>query len=253
RQLENVPESSPPLQRYLGNSYVQAMSATGGETLQAPAVSPSVPSVPLRPGQSGILQRKCACGGAAGMSGECEECSKKKRLGLQTKLKVNEPGDMYEREADRVADQALATSAHTGVSGAAPHIQRFSGQSPGETDVVPASVGKALASPGRPLEPALRQDMEQRFGYDFSHVRMHSGAAAEQSARDVHARAYTIGHNIVFNAGRFAPETHQGRRLIAHELVHVIQQTASLHQSGNPTNPSATGMRHPPCCMLQRD
>src|SRR5262249_12112578 len=75
RQLENVPESSPPLQRYLGNSYVQAMSATGGETLQAPAVSPSVPSVPLRPGQSGILQRKCACGGAAGMSGECEECS----------------------------------------------------------------------------------------------------------------------------------------------------------------------------------
>ena len=80
-QTENVPESSPPLQRYLGNSYVQAMTATGGETLQAPAVSPVVPSVPLRPSQSGILQRKCACGGAAGMSGECEECSKQTALG----------------------------------------------------------------------------------------------------------------------------------------------------------------------------
>ena len=50
-----------------------------------------------------LLQRKCACGGATGMSGECEECSKKKRLRLQTKLKVNEPGDIYEQEADRIS------------------------------------------------------------------------------------------------------------------------------------------------------
>jgi hypothetical protein len=67
--------------------------------------------------------------------------------------------------------------------------------------------------------------MEQRFGHDFSGVRVHSGATAEQSARDVNARAYTVGHNIVFGAGQFAPITHEGRRLIAHELAHVVQQS----------------------------
>ena len=94
-------------------------------------------------------------------------------------------------------------------------------------DAAPASVDHVLASPGRPLEPALRQDMEQRFGHDFSRVRVHSGAAAEQSARDVNAHAYTVGHNIVFGAGRFAPGTHEGRRLIAHELTHVVQQSGA--------------------------
>ena len=140
---------------------------------------------------------------------------------------VNTPGDVYEQEADRVADQVLAAPAHPAVSGAPPRIQRFSGQSNGQMDAAPASVDQALASPGRPLEPALRQDMEQRFGHDFSRVRVHSGAAAEQSARDVNAHAYTVGHNIVFGAGRFAPGTHEGRRLIAHELTHVVQQSGA--------------------------
>jgi hypothetical protein len=185
------------------------------------------PSVPLRPSQGGILQRKCACGGAAGMSGECEECSQKTRLGLQAKLKVNEPGDIYEQEADRIADQVLATPAHSAVSGAPPRIQRFAGQPNGQMDAAPASVEQALSSPGRSLEPTLRQDMEQRFGYDFSQVRVHSGVAAEQSARGVNAYAYTVGHNIVFGAGRFSPATHEGRRLLAHELTHVVQQSGS--------------------------
>ena len=176
---------------------------------------------------SGLLQRKCACGNHTLAGGECEECSKKKRFGLQTKLKVNEPGDIYEQEADRIADQVMATPAHSAVSGAPPRIQRFSGQSTGQMDAAPASVDQALASPGRPLEPALRQDMEQRFGHDFSRVRVHSGAAAEQSARDVNAHAYTVGHDIVFGAGRFAPGTHEGRRLIAHELTHVVQQSGA--------------------------
>jgi hypothetical protein len=66
--------------------------------------------------------------------------------------------------------------------------------------------------------------MEPRFGYDFSRVRVHSGAAAEQSARDVNANAYAVRHNIVFGAGQFAPGTRRGRQLIAHELTHVLQQ-----------------------------
>ena len=66
--------------------------------------------------------------------------------------------------------------------------------------------------------------MEQHFGHDFSQVQVHSGSAAEQSARDVNAYAYTVGHHIVFGAGQFKPGAHQGQRLIAHELTHVVQQ-----------------------------
>ena len=109
-------------------------------------------------------------------------------MGLQTKLRVNEPGDVYEQEADRVAEQVLAKPAHPDVSSVPPRIQRFSGKSSGQASAVPASVNRVLASPGRPLEPALRQDMEQRFGHDFSRVRVQSSAAAEQSARDVNAQ-----------------------------------------------------------------
>jgi hypothetical protein len=69
--------------------------------------------------------------------------------------------------------------------------------------------------------------MGQRFGHDFSRVRVHSGGAAEQSAREVNAHAYTVGHDIVFGAGRFSPGTHEGQRLIAHELTHVVQQSGS--------------------------
>ena len=184
-------------------------------------------AVPLRFGQSGILQRKCACGGAAGMSGECEECSKKKRLGLQTKLKVNDPGDIYEQEANRIADQLMATPAHSVVSGAPPRIQRFSGQSNEQVDAAPVSVDHTLASSGRALEPALRQDMEQRFGHDFSSVRVHTGAQANDSARSLRALAYTVGDDVVFATGRYAPGTREGRSLIAHELTHVVQQGGS--------------------------
>ena len=91
-------------------------------------------------------------------------------------------------------------------------------------DTAPASVDRVLAGSGRPLDSALQQDMGQRFGHDFSRVRVHSGGAAEQSAQDVNANAYTVGHDMVFGAGRFAPGTHEGRRLIAHELAHVVQQ-----------------------------
>jgi Domain of unknown function (DUF4157) len=179
------------------------------------------------PALSGVVQRKCACGDHPMAGGECQECSKKKRFGLQTKLKVNEPGDIYEQEADRIANQVMAIPAHPAVSGAPLRIQRFSEQSNGRMDGVPASVDQALAGPGRPLEPALRQDMEQRFGYDFSGVRVHTGAATEKSAREVNAHAYTAGQDIVFDKGLFAPGTQEGRRLIAHELTHVVQQRGS--------------------------
>ena len=77
---------------------------------------------------------------------------------------------------------------------------------------------------GSPLPKELRGEMEQRFGEDFSSVRMHTDARAAQSAEDLSAKAYTYGNNIVFNEGRFVPETTEGKRLLAHELTHVVQQ-----------------------------
>jgi hypothetical protein len=196
------------------------------------------PSTPIT---IGVLQRKCECGNHTIAGGECRECGKNKRFDLQTKLKVSEPGDVYEQEADRIADQVTATPTRRAVDGAAPRIRRFAGQPAGRVEAGPASVDRALAGYGRPLEPALRQDMEQRFGYDFSKVRVHTGATAEQSARDVNAQAYTVGHDIVFGAGRFTPGTHEGRRLIAHELTHVAQQSdagIALFRQGGEKSPS---------------
>ena len=193
--------------------------------LQNTAVKPQQSSSLERGGL--LLQRQCACGSpTSSLTGKCEACNGKKKS-LQAKLTIGASNDPLELEADRVADQVLAAPLNSTVSAAPPRIQRFTGQMTGQMDTAPASVDRVLASSGRPMEPALRQDMEQRFGHDFSQVRVHSGGEAEQSAQEVHANAYTVGHNIVFGARRFAPGTHEGRRLIAHELTHVVQQSDS--------------------------
>ena len=132
------------------------------------------------PMRSGLLQRKCACGGMPGPTGECAEC-KKKRL---------------QRQARSVPAPAT----------------------------IPATVNDTLRSPGDVLEPATRAAMESRFGHSFAHVRIHADERAAESARDVNALAYTVGRDVVFGASQFRPESETGRRLLAHELVHTIQQ-----------------------------
>jgi pyrrolidone-carboxylate peptidase len=181
---------------------------------------------------SGILQRQCACGSPTIAGGECAGCGRKKN-GLQRKLSIGASNDALEQEADQIANQVLAASS-PGVTGSAPpRIQRYSGQATEGTDTTPASVERVLSGSGRQLDPALRQDMEGRFGHDFSRVQVHTGSAAEQSAQDVKAQAYTVGNHIVFGGGRFAPEAQEGRRLLAHELTHVVQQ--SSHFSSQPS------------------
>lgn len=148
-------------------------------------------------------------------------------MGLQRKLTIGPSTDLLELEADRIADQVMSARPHPAVGGAVPRVQRYTGQGTGNADTAPASIDRALASPGRPLHPALQEDMGRRFGFDFSRVRVHLGAAAERSARDLNADAYTVGHDIVFGTGRFAPGTQDGRRLLAHELTHVAQQSGA--------------------------
>jgi hypothetical protein len=99
-------------------------------------------------------------------------------------------------------------------------------------NAAPPSVDRVLGGPGNPLDAGAREHFEQRFGHDFSRVRVHAGPAAAQSARDIDADAYTAGWDIVFGAGQYAPETSAGRRVLAHELTHVVQQAGRLvHRS----------------------
>jgi hypothetical protein len=101
----------------------------------------------------------------------------------------------------------------------------------------PASLNQARTSPGRALEPPLRQEAEQRFGHDFSRVRVHSDAAATESALAMDALAYTVGHDIVFQEGRFPPRSRDGFKLMAHELAHVVQQ----ERGGSAVTPQIDG------------
>ena len=89
---------------------------------------------------------------------------------------------------------------------------------------VPSLVHDVLRSPGQPLDAATRAALEPRFGHDFSGVRVHTDDRAAESARAVEARAYTVGQDVAFGPGQYAPDTSQGRRLLAHELAHVVQQ-----------------------------
>ncbi|CAH1905567.1 conserved hypothetical protein [Candidatus Nitrotoga sp. HW29] len=183
-----------------------------------------------------LLQRKYALG--LHKSSPTSESEGKTRL--QAKLTIGASNDPLEQEADRVADQILAVPIHSAVSGAVPSIQRFTGQSTGDAGIAPASVDRVLSGSGRSLDPAIQQDMEQRFGHDFSQVRVHTDFAAKQSAQDINAHAYTVGHNIVFGAGKFAPESYEGRKLIAHELTHVVQQTGAAGIHAGPSGEKLT-------------
>ncbi len=146
------------------------------------------------------------------------------------KLSINRPGDQYEREADRVAEQVMQTP---GANKLVP-LQRIASPDNTSADAVaPASVHDVLDSPGQPLETSTQQFMEKRFSHDFSHVRVHTDAAAASSARQISALAYTAGHNVVFGAGQYSPQTDRGKAMLAHELAHVVQQTS--HGPVHPT------------------
>jgi hypothetical protein len=125
-----------------------------------------------------------------------------------------------ETEATAVAAQIVAT----GRPNAAPLRATTPEVSTGDAMPAPASVDRVLATGGQPLEPQLRTRLEHLFGHEFARVRIHTDEAAAQSAHAIGAKAYTAGEHIVFGSGRFAPETIEGRRLLAHELTHVIRQ-----------------------------
>lgn len=104
------------------------------------------------------------------------------------------------------------------------NLQRRALDRRGEPDEIPSIVHEVLQSSGQPLDMSTRAFMEPRFGNDFSNVRVHTDSKAAQSARAVNALAYTVGHDVVFGAGQYAPHSTDSQRLLAHELAHVLQQ-----------------------------
>lgn len=115
-----------------------------------------------------------------------------------------------------------ACGQHTEASGECSSCQEKNSQA--QTTAVPQIVHDVLRAPGRSLDPAARACMEPHFGRDFSGVRVHTGPQAAASAQAVHAKAYAVGRDIVFGHGYYQPYTSTGRRLLAHELTHTIQQ-----------------------------
>ena len=146
------------------------------------------------PTVSGVLQRKCDCGTHNIAGGECDSCQKEK------------------------------------VSG---NLQRTATRA-GSINEVPPLVHEVVSSSGQPLDDRTRSFMESRFNHDFSRVRVHTDAKAAESARAVDALAYTVGPNMIFDSGQYQPKTVEGRQLLAHELTHVLQQSAQVNDDTSP-------------------
>lgn len=154
----------------------------------------------------------------------------------RTRVSMPQPGDASEREADRVAEQALSAGPTS-----APETPRPSPEHTGRQvqplihGAVPASTQASdeffpkLGS-GKPLGSTVREHMETTLKADFSAVRVHTDGLANDTAQALGANAFTRGNDIYFNQGRYDPESSAGRRLLAHELTHVVQQDGTASQ-----------------------
>lgn len=293
------PDQVMPRPIYAENPVCVRQGATGNQAAQR-----FIQSCPLRlPGP-----------GACPFGGTCHACL----APVQAKLTINKPGDEYEQEADRVADQVMRMpEPYARIQRACPtcdeeepiqtkplaeqitplvqrqvepeedeeeeepiqtklsesaiqqqeedpeegedeepvqtkliegaRVQRQEKPEEDEEeepvqakravgDAVAATPGlgtniNAMRGKGRPLDPASRAFFEPRFGYDFGQVRVHTNARAAESAKAIKARAFTVGQDVVFGTGRYSPETTSGKRLLAHELAHIVQQQKSTNSS----------------------
>jgi hypothetical protein len=272
------------------------------QTNSKPQFSPS-----LNKDTSGLLQRKCSCGNSAGLIGKCSECQEKSLTlqrtehtqnsrpdrpsivhevsqlpisKIQPKLKISQPNDKYEQEADRIADQVIrmpdpGVQRQVETEGAEEILQTkpiahqitpiVQGQMKEEELQInelyrPSSSANPQTTPhleneinawgsGKPLPESVRAFYEPRFGADLSAVRIYTDSRAAQAAHNLQAQAFTNGWNIAFANGEYAPDTFGGRKLLAHELAHTLQQnstqqnpiSSSLIEPGSPlTSPAGS-------------
>lgn len=176
--------------------------STGGARAAAHRTS----ATPMQPRQ-GLGPSACACGGG------CTRC------GSLRDLVIGDQDSPAERSADAMAARTVSGMPVPPAGSTSAIVAE-----PGAR--APDSVADTLRQAGTPLDGGVRADMEQRFGRDLGAVRLHHGPQAQRSARDVAARAYTVGSDIVFAAGAYAPATPTGKQLLAHELAHATQPDA---------------------------
>lgn len=146
---------------------------------------------------------------------------------IQAKLKIGQSNDIYEQEADHVAEMVMRISEQTMAHSSSTSIQRECKDAAGRIPTIAPSVERqiySLQGGGQPLPPSVRAFHETWFGADFSQVRVHTDARAAESAQAVNARAYTVGQDVVFGKGEYSPETQPGKQLLAHELAPTVQQ-----------------------------
>lgn len=177
-----------------------------------------------------ILQRKasCPCGGG------CPHCQTK-----NTNLPVSQPNDALEIEADQIADKVMRMPKPFRFSPSENKVNRKRAEREEDEkgkklhltenhdntySFAPPVMQDVLSSGGKPLDTRTRRFMESRFNYDFGNVKIHDNDLAAKSASSINALAYTSGNNIVFNSGQYNANSDSGKKLLAHELTHVIQQ-----------------------------
>jgi hypothetical protein len=165
-------------------------------------------------GETATLQRKCAA--CASGQGLCPQCAEEERM--QRKPLAAQITPLVQRQVTEEPDAKKSPAGSRSIEG---------------EESVPPIVYEVLRSPGQPLDAATRAFFEPRFGFDFSRVRVHSDAQAAESARAINALAYTVGPDVVFGAGQYAPGMSGSRKLLAHELTHVVQQGAGKVQTGD--------------------
>ncbi|MDH3657579.1 MAG: DUF4157 domain-containing protein [Nitrosopumilus sp.] len=181
-------------------------------------------------------------------------------LPIQPKLKISKPNDPYEREADRIAEKIVnmplsdskdissqkdqdtlnrkCTKCEMEEEELSIHrkIQSSSSVYLEPPNEIVQKIDPIKMSQGSSLDSSTRGFMEPRFGFDFGRVRIHTDSNAVKANASIHARAFTMGNDIYFNDGGYDPKTTQGRKLLAHELTHVVQQTGEQNQLGFETN-----------------
>ncbi len=191
-----------------------------------------------------LRQRRTARRVAEGAAGDGRRAASQR---VRSRLALGPPGDRYEREAERVAGQVVEGQVGDGVRlRAASSVQRVS---PDGAIPVGARVETAIQqarSGGRGLPEGLRGSMEQKFGADFSGVKVHVDARSDQISRSIQARAFTTGKDVFFKRGEYNPDNREGQELIAHELTHVVQQTGTGAASPSPQaviQPASTAKR----------
>jgi hypothetical protein len=194
------------------------------------------------------------------------------RGALQAKLQVSHPNDRTEREAERVAEAVMERSASEATADATQRSERGTVQrmcsrcqrrarqgkplnceeceaalqrkphrgGEGAVDGATQQRIRSVTSGGRPLPESARSFFEPRFGRDFGEVRVHTGPDADEAARSIDAEAFTTGSDIVFRSGAYEPETGQGKRLLAHELAHVVQSSTGRLNRQEESNAGGT-------------